>query len=329
MLRVMRAQLPLQPRPARISTWSGASSRAWLRLALLIAALALSAVLATPGAVRAAPPSLSNGTATPVSGTTATTFVFAVTYTGSKPASSVVVLVANRTVSLSLVSGTATDGRYSGSALLPAGSWPAVFQASATIGADPKPLAGPTVLVTPSLPPPTPRPTPPGTPAASATPAPTATRVPSSPPSPIAPTPLPSGVASPSVGSGEPSSSGEATPFGTTVGDESSSAEPSASTSRGPSAGNGDVEQQLTTFLTGGVVAVGLLGAIGFAAIYADRRRRRAASPAAGPPGAQPPPSAPAPKVRASRPGGWEDYALDNEPIGTVEPDPEPPSADE
>lgn len=323
----MRAQLPLQPRPARISTWSGASPRAWLRFALLIAALALSATLATPGAVRAAPPSLSNGTVTPVSGTTATTFVFAVTYTGSKPASSVTASVANRTVSLSRISGTATDGRYSGSSLLPAGNWPVVFQASST-GADPKPLAGPTVLVTPPFPPPTPRPTPAGTPAASATPAPTSTRVPSSPPSPIAPTPLPSGVASPSAGTGEPSSSGEPTPFGTTVGGESSSAAATASPPGGPSAGNGDVEQQLTTFLTGGVAAVGLLGVIGFAAIYADRRRR-AASPPTRPLGAQPLPSAPAPKVRASRTGGWEDYALDNEPIGTVEPDPGPLSADE
>ncbi|MDH4334741.1 MAG: hypothetical protein OEW24_05710 [Chloroflexota bacterium] len=83
----------------------------------------------------------------------------------------------------------------------------------------------------------------------------------------------------------------------------------------------------MTTVLTGGVVAVGLLGAIGFAAIYADRRRRAAASPAAGPPGARSPTSGPSAPGRSSRTGGWEDYALDNEPSGTIEP--EPPSTDE
>jgi hypothetical protein len=145
--------------------------------------------------------------------------------------------------------------------------------------------------------------------------------VPAAPPSAIAATPLPSGVASPSAGSGEP------TPFGTTVAGEPGTGLVSASPLAVPSAGGGDVAQQLSTFLTGGVVAVGLLGAVGFAAIYADRRRRAAASPAVGPPGAQSPPSTTPARVRSSRTGGWEDYALDNEPIGTVEP--EPPPTDE
>jgi hypothetical protein len=83
----------------------------------------------------------------------------------------------------------------------------------------------------------------------------------------------------------------------------------------------------LTTFLTGGVVAIGLLGAIGFAAIYADRRRRPVAPPADGPEGAPPPASTTRAPARPQRKAGREDYALDNEPIGSVED--EPPSLEE
>lgn len=323
MLRGMREHTSPHPPFVRSAAQSGPSLSVGLRVAMVLGALALAVSLVAPGLVLAAKPTLSNGTVSPATGTTTTTFVFSVTYTGSKPASSVVALVANRTIPLSLVS--AATGQFRGSSLLPAGSWLVVFQATVP-GADAQ-ENGPTVLVTPASPTPTPQPTAPPTPVATATPAPTSTRVPTLAPSAIAATPFPSAVASPSASSGGPSGSGEPTPFGTTVAGESGTGLVSASPSAAPSAGDGDVEQQLSTFLTGGVVAVGLLGAIGFAAIYADRRRRAAESPAAGPPGAQSPQSTAPARARSSRTGGWEDYALDNEPIGTVEP--EPPPTDE
>ena len=333
MLRAMRGHSALNAGPVRSTVWSGPSAHLGLRVAMVLGAVGLAVSLAAPGPILAAAPTLSNGTVSPATGTTTTTFVFSVSYvstTPPRPASSVVALVANRTVTLSLVpgSGSAENGLFRGTALLPAGSWPVVFEATTATGPSPEPLPMlQPVVVTLLGPAPTPQPTAPPTPVVTATPAPTSTRVPTASPSAIAATPLPSGVASPSAGSGGPSGSGEPTPFGTTVAGESSTGRVNASPSAVPSAGDGDGEQQLSTFLTGGVVAVGLLGAIGFAAIHADRRRRAAASPAAGPHGAQSPQSTTPARVRSSRTGGWEDYALDNEPIGTVEP--EPPPTDE
>ncbi|MEO6059561.1 MAG: hypothetical protein ABIQ05_06315 [Candidatus Limnocylindria bacterium] len=327
----MREHTSPHPPFVRFAARSGPSLSVGLRMAMVLGAVGLAVSLAAPGPVLAARPALSNGNVSPLSGTTATTFVFSVTYSSSPPkaARSVDALVANRTVTLSLVpgSGSAENGLFRGTALLPAGSWPVVFEATTATGLSPEPLPMlQPVVVTLLGPTPTPQPTAPPTPVATATPAPTSTRVPTPAPSAITATPIPSSIASPSAGNGGPSGSGEPTPFGTTVAGESSTGLVSASPSAVPSAGDGDVEQQLSTFLTGGVVAVGLLGAIGFAAIYADRRRA-AASPAAGPPGAQSPQSTTPARVRSSRTGGWEDYALDNEPIGTVEP--EPPPTDE
>ena len=333
MLRWMREHMSPHPPFVRFAARSGPSLPVGLRVAMVLGAVALAAPLVAPGPVLAAAPTLSNGTVSPASGTTTTTFVFSVSYvstTPPRPASSVVALVANRTVTLSLVpgGGSAENGRFRGSALLPAGSWPVVFEATTATGPSPEPLSmlQPVVVTLPG-PTPTPQPTAPPTPVATATPAPTSTRVPTPAPSAIAATPLPSGVASPSAGSGGPSGSGEPTPFGTTVAGESGAGTPSASPSGVASAGPDDVEQPSTSFLTGGVVAVGLLGAIGFAAIYADRRRRPVAPPAGGPAGGPRPPSTNRAPARPPRKAGWEDYALDNEPIGTVEP--EPPPTDE
>jgi len=333
MLRAMRGHSALNAGPVRLTVWSGPSAHFGLRVAMVLGAVGLAVSLAAPGHVLAARPALSNGNVSPTSGTTATTFVFSVTYSSSPPkaARSVDALVANRTVTLSLVpgSGSAENGLFRGTALLPAGSWPVVFEATTATGPSPEPLPMlQPVVVTLLGATPTPQPTAPPTAVATATPAPTSTRVPTPAPSAIAATPLPSGVASPSAGSGEPSSSGEPTPFGTTVEGESGTRTPSASPSGVASGGNDDVEQQLTTFLTGGVAAVGLLGAIGFAAIYADRRRRRpVAPPADGPAGGPRPPSSTRAPARPQRKAGWEDYALDNEPIGTVED--ERPSSEE
>jgi hypothetical protein len=89
------------------------------------------------------------------------------------------------------------------------------------------------------------------------------------------------------------------------------------------------------TILTGGLIAIGALALIGFFAILRDRRRRAkdarlellpegaaAAAPAA-PTGARPP-------VTQRPPTNWErDFALDQEPIGTVEYQPPPTPEDE
>lgn len=300
------------------------------------------------GPVAAAAPALSNGSVTPTSGTTTTTFTFGVTYTpGTQPVRralsatatfSNVVSGANVVVALTRVS---EDGqlvsRWSGQSQLPVGTWAVTFSAVPESGPTPLPLTLAQQVVVVGPPTPTPAPTPPPTPTPPATPTPspvpTPTAVPTARPTAIAPTPLPSGAATASPASGEPSGSAEPTPFGTTVGSgsEAASVTPTATPGGGPGGGE-DVEGQLTSFLTGGVAAIGLLAAVGFAAIYADRRRNRQAGGGGGGGAASPPPgpfptSTASTKAGRQRPrAGWEDYALDDEPIGTIEY--EPPSQD-
>ena len=138
--------------------------------ALLLAACCL--MLSPAEATAAAPNQLSRGEVTPRSGTTQTTFIFSVAY-GSKrdfPATSVVALIAGRSVRLSLVSGTPAEGSFRGSATLPAGKWSVRFEAEASQG-PPASLDGPTIVVSPTA---TPKPVPAPTPKpASATPVPT------------------------------------------------------------------------------------------------------------------------------------------------------------
>ena len=251
--------------------------------------------------VAAAPGSnvLTNGTVTPGSGTVTTSFLFSVDY--SSPAAfaaiSVVAVVAGKTVPLTLVSGTDIAGTYRGSALLPAGSWPITFQATATKRNNPT-LLGPTVVVL--APTPTPRPTlgpTPAPPAATPTPAPTAAVGSVS--------PSPGGGAS-TQPSGMPHSPGGS-------GFASVTSTPSAA---GGGGSGGSLEDGLGTFLTGGLAAILLLAAVGFTAIWRDRRRETEAAQAPSAPPTNVPPSPP-PRRRSS---AWErDYAVQDEPIGTVE----------
>ena len=91
---------------------------------------------------------LSNANVTPGSGTTNTTFTFAVTYRsaqGNEP-TSVSAVAGNVVIPLNLVSGTPSNGRYRGRAKLPQGSWSVSYLATAR-GNDPS-LNGPTVTVT-------------------------------------------------------------------------------------------------------------------------------------------------------------------------------------
>jgi hypothetical protein len=268
--------------------------------ALALAALALAALtVASPVGAAGPPNALSNATVSPTAGSPTTTFTFLVTYAGAYPANSVDALVAGFTVPLTRISGTLTSGRWRGTHQLPAGSWPVTFQADASQKNDPT-LPGPTVVVT--------APTPPPTPTAPPTPRPTATPRPN-------PTPTPAGspLASPKA---------SASSTATTVASVSPAA-PGSSASAGASStspgggglSGGDVDQQLGRILTGGLVAIGLLAVVGFAAIWRDRRRREEELVLAPAPSAAPMPSA-----EPRPPAEWQrDFGLEDEPIGTIE----------
>jgi hypothetical protein len=271
-----------------------------------VAALFLGSLLlasATGHAAAAPPNSLSNGSVSPSSGWTTTTFVFSVTYTSTTGSTATAVALAgNKTVPLALVVGTSANGTFRGSASLPAGTWPVTFQATATKGNSPT-LVGPTVVVL--TPTPAPKPTPRSTPVATPrpTPSPTPVATPGSPSS--------SAFAGGGTVSNSPAES-QASDGGPGFGSASPPQIPAGSGGSGSSADNG-----LGTFLTGGLAAIGLLAAVGFAAIWRDRRRERVARKAAP----QPPAAAPFP-APPQRPSTWErDIAIQDEPIGTVDED--------
>lgn len=118
-----------------------------MRAAALLV-LAMVAVLcgAPSPASAAGQNSLTDASASPGSGTTLTPFTFTVRYTGGFPAVSVRLDVAGITVPMLLREGTLTDGTWTATTVLPAGTWPTAFIAVATQGKDPS-TAGPTVSV--------------------------------------------------------------------------------------------------------------------------------------------------------------------------------------
>jgi hypothetical protein len=222
----------------------------WSRAQLLALALLLTAV----APVHAVPPKsnvLSNGSVTPTSGTTATAFVFTVDYSGE--AASVTASVANRTVAMTLISGQVTDGRFRGSASLPAGSWPVTFHADAERGKDPS-LSGPRLTVASLA---TPRPTPQPTP----TPVPTP---PSLSATPLAPTPATS-ASSGASHVGDPSASGFLGGFLVTPAPSSAGALPGLAGPR--------IADELWTLLMGGLIAISVLAFVAMVAILRNRER--------------------------------------------------------
>ncbi|MEP6469393.1 MAG: hypothetical protein ABJC24_06435 [Chloroflexota bacterium] len=124
------------------------------RSAVMILAI-LAALVAAPSSVFAvAPNELRSPVVTPAAGTTATPFALSVGYRSSagNPANTVTATVAGNTVSLSLTSGTATDGTWTGGTALPSGSWMVTFHATVAKGRKPSISAGPVnvdLLVTP------------------------------------------------------------------------------------------------------------------------------------------------------------------------------------
>ncbi len=182
------------------------------RLRLAIAVLLL-AGLCVPASARAAGPNeLLAPSASPATGTTATSFTFTVRYRSSKewPALSVTASAAGKTMPLRRVSGNATNGTWSGSARLPAGNWVVTFSADAKQGPDPS-VTGPTLRVTAPAPQPTPKPTPKPTPRPTPKPTPRPTPKPTPKPTPVSTQvaalqpPPPSAVATP-----QPTSANEA-----------------------------------------------------------------------------------------------------------------------
>lgn len=220
-------------------------------------ALALLATLAVPAV--AAPPDnvLSNGGAAPSSGTTATTFVFTVDYSGT-PAS-VTASVANLTVPMNLVSGVETDGTFRGSAKLPAGRWRITFNANAAHGKDASPLVGPVVTVS-ALATPQPSVAPTASPTAALTPVPTPA------PPPLTATPLPPGAATPGASQvGTPSASGFLGGFLETPIPTATAAESAV--------GGSAPGDELWTLAMGGLIAISVLAFVAMVAILRDRSR--------------------------------------------------------
>ena len=182
------------------------------------ALLAICCLMLSPALAAAAEPNqLGSGSVSPGSGTTQTTFLLSVSYSSERDfsATSVVALVAGRSIQLRLVSGSASAGTYQGSASLPAGRWPVTFEAQATQGPTAS-AAGPTVVVNA---PPTPQPVPVVTPAppplAPAPPGPAAPPPPAPPPQAPQPTaPIPSEMDRSPASSPTPATSARPDPGG-------------------------------------------------------------------------------------------------------------------
>lgn len=214
-------------------------------LGALGVAMVLVLALVAPASAAAGPTRLSDGSASPRSGTTTTTIVFAVTYRNREgsPADWVRVRVAGTTHAMS-TSGTdwKTGVRFRWSGKLPAGTHAVTFEATSrdrfsdslsggsvkiTVPKTPAPTAKPTPKPTPKpTAKPTPAPTARATAAPSATPAPTASPDPASTaaPSPT-PSPAPSDSTAPTGTPGQSTPGSSATP--TSAPDPGPSAEPS------------------------------------------------------------------------------------------------------
>lgn len=276
------------------------------RIVASVLALVASVV---PSHAAAAGNALSNGSVAPGAGTTATIFMFSVSYTSPRGfgATRVVTLVANQSIEMGLVSGTPDDGVYQASTQIPAGTWPVTFQATAAQGKNPT-LAGPTVVVSEvvAAPPPATQAPPPAAPA------------PAQPgPAPVPPPPAPGGqveevpsvdpVASNEAAAPASPSPSAASPAGVIVGVPGGEVMPAT-------ASEGSFAWSLIVVATATLVMV----AAGWHILAAARRRASlaAAAPVAG---VSSPGQVRSPAARQRPQAEWELYGLDDEPIGTVD----------
>lgn len=261
--------------------------------------LVLAATLAAAPIAAAAPPNrLQAPSASPTSGTTATDFTFSVRYRSGdgSPASSVTAAVAGLTLYLTLASGTATDGVYTGSSTLPAGTWMVTFEAITPSGDNPTATAGPVQVTVPPTPAPVPTAPPPPPPPPPPAPAP----VTPPPATPTTPPPLPSEAALPQASEG----AAAGIPGGG----------PSDRDSGNPSGGEG--------LPWGYLVGLAVVALGGIATWWMFGARRRATQPQPVMPMATDweRPSAGLPRTARRAPASWElASALDDEPIGTID----------
>jgi hypothetical protein len=106
------------------------------RAATIMAMLA--ALVVAPSSVFAAAPELRSAAVAPPAGTTVTLFVLSVDYRSSgNPAKGITAMVGDKTITLSLSSGGLTNGTWTGSTTLPAGSWTVTFRAVASKSVQP------------------------------------------------------------------------------------------------------------------------------------------------------------------------------------------------
>ena len=258
----MHSSVPERIRPAAAAMAS----------ACVLALIATLVPMLPPTAVTAAN-NLHDGTVSPGSGTTSTTFLFSVVHSSAPQENtpeSVTLGVADLSLPMLLVSGDdpKTGLTYQTSTELPAGTWTATFTAVVP-GGNPAPYElAQRIIVTAPTPPPTPSPTPPPppppTPSATSRPTPIPTPLPpgvTPRPTPL-PTPLPPGVtpgpATPSpsptrarsdapAASGSPDSSPPASP-------EAETEDPSLDASSSPTASAREAE------LSGSRGGIGRLG---------------------------------------------------------------------
>jgi hypothetical protein len=129
-----------------------------MRLRLPVVLAVVAALLWAPSSASAAGNSLVSPSVSPTSGTITTVFALRVRYDGKFPASAVSVSVAGIALPMTRVSGTAEEGTWSVSTLLPAGTWTTTFTASASKG-NAASIVGPSISVAKPVADPTPAPT--------------------------------------------------------------------------------------------------------------------------------------------------------------------------
>jgi hypothetical protein len=261
-------------------------------------------------AIAAPPNQLLNPDVFPSDATTKATFTFAVTYEsaeGNEP-SDVTAIVGTTVIPLTLEAGSPANGRYRGSAKLPAGTWKVLFHATVAHRNDPS-LNGPTIRVRPVS-------QPLASPAPTARPAPQTTEARTPRPDTDEPTHRPHASAA---------SPGETSPVGAGIVTPSSRATPD------PSLGGAAPRlSPLETMVAGALIALAALALIGlFAFLIAWRRRRRDTRLVLPQDHAREMPAStykPAAAIR--KPAKWQpDWALDDAPTGAVES--KPPAASE
>jgi hypothetical protein len=100
-----------------------------MRMRILVVLATFAALLGAPSIASGAGSSLGSPSVSPTNGSVTTLFTMRVTYDGEFPAIAVTVAVAGLHLPLVLISGSAEQGTWSASSILPAGTWTPTFSA--------------------------------------------------------------------------------------------------------------------------------------------------------------------------------------------------------